>query len=102
VCLPVSVCLSVSVHLPVSVSLSHVPGLDVLKSQRPSAFTYYYYYFYLFTLFTCLFSKVCVLVLLLDKVLGEYFRGKRDLLQRQKRPTIEAKETYYRGKRDLL
>jgi hypothetical protein len=24
-------------------------------------------------------------------------RGKRDLLQRQKRPTIEAKETYYRG-----
>ena len=27
---------------------------------------------------------------------------KRDLLQRQKRPTIEAKETYYRGKRDLL
>jgi hypothetical protein len=31
-----------------------------------------------------------------------YYRGKRDLLQRQKRPTIEAKETYYRGKRDLL
>ena len=28
--------------------------------------------------------------------------SKRDLLQRQKRPTIEAKETYYRGKRDLL
>ena len=24
-----------------------------------------------------------------------YYRGKRDLLQRQKRPTIEAKETYY-------
>ena len=31
-----------------------------------------------------------------------YYRGQRDLLQRQKRPTIEAKETYYRGKRDLL
>ena len=31
-----------------------------------------------------------------------YYRGKRDLLQRQKRPTIEAKETYYSGKRDLL
>jgi hypothetical protein len=31
-----------------------------------------------------------------------YYRGKRDLLQRQKRPTIDAKETYYRGKRDLL
>jgi len=31
-----------------------------------------------------------------------YYRGKRDLLQRQKRPTTEAKETYYRGKRDLL
>ena len=31
-----------------------------------------------------------------------YYRGKRDLLQRQKRPTIEAKETYYRGKRDLV
>jgi hypothetical protein len=37
-----------------------------------------------------------------------YYRGKRDLLQRQKRtnikvrqkrPTIEAQETYYRGKR---
>jgi len=28
-------------------------------------------------------------------------RGKRDLLQRQKRPTTEAKETYYSGKRDL-
>jgi hypothetical protein len=27
------------------------------------------------------------------------YRGKRDLLQRQKRPSIEAKETYYRGKR---
>ena len=26
---------------------------------------------------------------------------KRDLLQRQKRPTIWAKETYYKGKRDL-
>ena len=24
-----------------------------------------------------------------------YYRGKRDLLQRQKRPIIEAKETYY-------
>jgi hypothetical protein len=24
-----------------------------------------------------------------------YYRGKRDLLQRQKRPTTEAKETYY-------
>ena len=24
----------------------------------------------------------------------EIYRGKRDLLQRQKRPTIEAKETY--------
>ena len=31
-----------------------------------------------------------------------YYRGKRDLLQRQKRPTTEAKETYYRDKRDLL
>jgi hypothetical protein len=31
-----------------------------------------------------------------------YCRGKRDLLQRQKRLAIEAKETYYRGKRDLL
>jgi hypothetical protein len=31
-----------------------------------------------------------------------YYRGKRDLLWRQKRPTVEAKETYYRGKRDLL
>jgi hypothetical protein len=38
-----------------------------------------------------------------------YYRGnrdllqsKRDLLQRQKRHTTEAKETYYRGKRDLL
>ena len=31
-----------------------------------------------------------------------YYRGKRDLLQRQKKPTIGAKETYYRGKRDLL
>jgi hypothetical protein len=31
-----------------------------------------------------------------------YYRGKRDLQQRQKRPTAEAKETYYRGKRDLL
>jgi hypothetical protein len=31
-----------------------------------------------------------------------YHRGKRDLLQRQKRPTIEAKEIYYRGKRDIL
>ena len=31
-----------------------------------------------------------------------YCRGKRDLLHRQKRPTVEAKETYYRGKRDLL
>jgi len=31
-----------------------------------------------------------------------YYRGKRDLLQRQKRPTIEAKESYYRGKRVLL
>ena len=30
-----------------------------------------------------------------------YYRGKRDLLQRQKRPTTEAKETYYRGKSDL-
>jgi hypothetical protein len=28
--------------------------------------------------------------------------GKRDLLQRQKRPITEAKETYYRGKRDLF
>jgi len=25
-----------------------------------------------------------------------------DLLYRQKRPTIQVKETYYRGKRDLL
>jgi len=31
-----------------------------------------------------------------------YYRGKKELLYRQKRPTIEAKETYYRGKRDLL
>ena len=31
-----------------------------------------------------------------------YYTGKRDLLYRQKRPTLEAKETYYRGKRDLL
>jgi len=31
-----------------------------------------------------------------------YYRGKRDLLWRQKRPTIETKETYYRDKRDLL
>jgi hypothetical protein len=31
-----------------------------------------------------------------------YYRGKRDLLQRQKRPITEAKETYFRGKRDLL
>ena len=30
------------------------------------------------------------------------YRGKRDLLWRQKRPAIEAKETCYRGKRDLL
>ena len=36
-------------------------------------------------------------------------RGKRELVQRQKRPSLEAKETYYdaketqsRGKRDLL
>ncbi len=28
--------------------------------------------------------------------------AKRDLQERQKRPTIEAKETYYRGKRDQL
>ena len=31
-----------------------------------------------------------------------YYRGKRDLLKRQKRPAVEAKETYYRGKKDLL
>jgi hypothetical protein len=31
-----------------------------------------------------------------------YYGGKRDLLWRQKRPTMEAKETYYGGKRDLL
>ena len=31
-----------------------------------------------------------------------YYRYKRDLLQRQKRPTTDTKETYYRGKRDLL
>jgi len=31
-----------------------------------------------------------------------YYTGKRDLLYRQKRPTIQAKETYYKGKRDLL
>ena len=30
------------------------------------------------------------------------YRDKRDLLQRQKRPTTETKETYYRDKRDLL
>ena len=30
-----------------------------------------------------------------------YYRGKTDLLQRQK-TYMEAKETYYRGKRDLL
>ena len=30
-----------------------------------------------------------------------YYRGQRDLLYRQKRPTIQAKETYYRGTRDL-
>ena len=29
-----------------------------------------------------------------------YYTGKRDLLYRQKRPTIQAKETYYRGKGD--
>jgi hypothetical protein len=34
--------------------------------------------------------------------LGIYYRGKRDLAQRQKGPTTEAKETYSRGKRDLL
>jgi hypothetical protein len=34
-----------------------------------------------------------------DQVKETYYRGKRDLLQRQKRPAIEAKETYYRGKR---
>ena len=27
-----------------------------------------------------------------------YYRGKRDLLERQKRPTREAKETYYKAK----
>ena len=31
-----------------------------------------------------------------------YYRGQRDLLYRQKRPTIEAQETYDTGKRDLL
>jgi hypothetical protein len=31
-----------------------------------------------------------------------YSGGKRDLLRRQKRPTLEAKETYSGGKRDLL
>jgi hypothetical protein len=31
-----------------------------------------------------------------------YYGGKRDLLWMQNRPTIESKETYYRGKRDLL
>jgi len=31
-----------------------------------------------------------------------YYKSKRDLLQKQKRPTTEAKETYYRSKRDLL
>ncbi len=30
-----------------------------------------------------------------------YSGGKRDLLWRQKRPTLEAKETYTGGKRDL-
>jgi hypothetical protein len=30
------------------------------------------------------------------------YGGKRDLAQRQKRPTMEEKETEYRGKRDLL
>jgi hypothetical protein len=31
-----------------------------------------------------------------------YSGGKRDLLRRKKRPTLEAKETYSGGKRDLL
>ena len=31
-----------------------------------------------------------------------YYRSKRDLLQKQKRHTTEAKETHYRSKRDLL
>jgi len=30
-----------------------------------------------------------------------YSGGKRDLLRRQKRPTLEAKETYSGGQRDL-
>ena len=37
----------------------------------------------------------------LAQTLKTYNRGKRDLLQVQKRPTTEAKETYYRGKGDL-
>jgi len=31
-----------------------------------------------------------------------YYGSKRDLLWKQKRPTMEAKETYYGSKRDLL
>ena len=30
------------------------------------------------------------------------FKGKRDLVSRQKRPILKAKETYYKGKRDLF
>jgi hypothetical protein len=30
------------------------------------------------------------------------YRKAKLMRDRQKRPTIEAKETYYRGKRDLL
>ena len=32
----------------------------------------------------------------------EGLKSKRDLIQRQKRPDKEAKETLYRGKRDLI
>ena len=31
-----------------------------------------------------------------------YYGSKKDLLWRQKRPTMPAKQTYYGGKRDLL
>jgi|LauGreDrversion4_1035100.scaffolds.fasta_scaffold1641593_1 hypothetical protein len=46
----------------------------------------------------CVYDHVCVYMIMCVSVYDYREEGSRV----QKRPTIEAKETYYRGKRDLL